>query len=86
MEASQILPERKARFHVNWTTAKEKNFIDNMGSYRPRDIRSHKPYLALLIGYLRGIQHRKQWGDGLDPMEILSYVELKITRERLRRS
>ncbi len=74
--------EKKARFHMSWSTAKEKDFIDNMGSFAKHN-GDRRPYLERLIGYRKGMRDRKDWGQ-IDPKEIEAYVYYKIACERLK--
>ncbi len=77
---------KKTLFHMTWSTLKEKDFIDNMGSFYkggaiPREPDPKKRYHQLLIGYLKGMKHRTHWGD-IDPIAIKQYVEWRLARER----
>jgi hypothetical protein len=98
MEEEQVIQEKnelsngnghgkKTLFHMTWSTLKEKDFIDKMGSFYtggaiPRERDPKKRYHQLLIGYREGMKHRVNWGD-IDPIAIKQYVEWRIARERL---
>ena len=77
---------KQTLFHMTWSTLKEKDFIDKMGSFykggavqREPDLR--KRYHQLLIRYREGMKHRVNWGD-IDPIAIKQYVEWRLARER----
>ncbi len=68
---------------MSWSTKKEKDFIDNMGTFSKHN-GNGRPYLQRLIGYRKGMEQRKDWG-AIDPAEVKRYVEYKIACEQLRR-
>ena len=82
MESPIQIFEKKARFHMSWSTAKEKDLIDNMGSFAQHN-GDRRRYLERLIGYRKGMEQRKDWGN-IDPLEIRNYVEYRIAAERLK--
>jgi len=83
MESSIQIFEKKARFHMSWSTAKEKHHIDTMGNYAKHNGGPRKSYLELLIGYRKGMDQRQIW-DGINPGEIRAYVDYKIACEQLK--
>jgi len=86
-ERVSLRPERisvrKARFHRNWSTMKEKDFIDHLGRGRFSGA-VHTNRLQLLMGYRKGMLDRVEWGK-VDPAEVRKYVERQI-RDEFRRT
>ena len=76
---------KKTLLHMTWSTLKEKDFIDKMGTFYnggavPREPDPKKRYHKLLIGYREAMKHRVNWGD-IDPIAIKQYVEWRLARE-----
>jgi len=79
-------PVRKRGGMISWATESEKNFIDGLGvfvleSKRCRDDPG-KRRLDLLLNYRKSIFGRKIW-EGIEPGEILLYIDRKIMDEKI---
>jgi hypothetical protein len=79
-------PIRKRGGKINYGTESEKNYIDSLGTFaleskRGREAPEERRF-RLLLGYRKSIFERKVW-DGIDPGEILIYIDRKIMNEKI---
>jgi len=64
---------------MSWSTAKEKDFIDNMGSFAQHN-GDRRPYLERLIGIERVWSKRQRLGN-IDRWRSGNYVEYRIAAD-----
>lgn len=68
---------------ARWTTKAECNYIDKLGTLRPRQqVRTHRQLFQLLDTYIKTLEHRT-FEDHVDVKAIREHAEHRLTQVRM---
>ena len=63
-----MLPAKKEKETIAWSTESEIEYINQIGTFRP----DNKDRITFLKGYIAAIPNRVKWA-GMDKMRIMKY-------------